>query len=334
MAPEATPAQENEVDLGLDANQLDSPGNSLTEFDTNEKPTGLLVLESGRALVRLDLAGQVLERKPLPTDFLATNLVSFPTSEHESYVAAYARFGSQVRLLDGQLETILTYPERPDENHRIEQVLLEDLDKDGSVEMLVAWSGELGVHCVERTGERRWSFRSVPNVISLAKERTLAGGILLTSQDGAVTPVNIFGKQGQRMAIGKRTVHHLQSTAAKSVRPTEYIGLAYTMEGRQLALGLNRMLNELWSYGLPEGTYQSQVNVVCSVQMMAAGNPHWLLVGPDGSIHLVADDGSFYDSFRIGQYVNGATGLVIEGKSMLVFATSSGLTALHVEFEN
>ena len=59
-----------------------------------------------------------------------------------------------------------------------------------------------------------------------------------------------------------------------------------------------------------------------------------MLIGPDGSIHVIADDGSFHDSFRMGAYVNGAVAYQQGEQQVLVISTDDGITAYSIANPN
>jgi hypothetical protein len=107
--------------------------------------------------------------------------------------------------------------------------------------------------------------------------------------------------------------------------------MSFTLEGRLIAIGLNRNLQEQWSYGLPNGVFQSQVKTPTSVKITGGDSWQWLLAGPDGSVHIVDDDGNFFDAFNFGQNVTGIAGYQDGDAGILLISTNDSVTALRVK---
>ena len=103
------------------------------------------------------------------------------------------------------------------------------------------------------------------------------------------------------------------------------------MDGNQVIIGMDGSLREVWSYSLPPGTYRTQVqNVTCGSILDGPGF-QWLMAGPDGSIHLVADDGQFFDSFGYGDDVTGLAAAQFGAAKVILISTRKGVTAWKVE---
>ena len=99
---------------------------------------------------------------------------------------------------------------------------------------------------------------------------------------------------------------------------------------------MNRNLQEQWSYGLPNGIYQSQVRTPESAKLLPGDPLQWLLAGPDGSVHLISDDGDFFEAFNSGFNVSGLTGFRISDSSgaessVLLLSTDDSVRAYEIE---
>ena len=57
----------------------------------------------------------------------------------------------------------------------------------------------------------------------------------------------------------------------------------------------------------------------------------WLLPGSDGSIHVVALDGTPIDRFNYGEQVTGVATVQIDGKPVLLISSANGVEALRCE---
>ena len=72
--------------------------------------------------------------------------------------------------------------------------------------------------------------------------------------------------------------------------------------GQFTALGLNPKGEVLWKYALPSGTQQPVEPIVVG-RLLPGTARQWLLPGSDGSIHVLAADGTLIDRFNYGEQV-------------------------------
>ena len=100
--------------------------------------------------------------------------------------------------------------------------------------------------------------------------------------------------------------------------------------GRFTALGLSPGGNVLWKYALPSGTQQTVESIVVG-RLLPGTALQWLLPGSDGSIHVLAADGTLIDRFNYGEPVTGLATVEIDGKPVLLISSASGVEALRVE---
>ena len=56
----------------------------------------------------------------------------------------------------------------------------------------------------------------------------------------------------------------------------------------------------------------------------------WLLAGPDGSVHVLDESGEFFDTFHVGQQVDGLAGFRQDGQGVLVISSGGTVTAYNV----
>ena len=78
---------------------------------------------------------------------------------------------------------------------------------------------------------------------------------------------------------------------------------------------------------MPAGTYASQVETPISAQMLSGDGYQWIFAGPDGSIHIVSDDGGFFDYFNTGQQVTGISADHSSGGGRLIVSSLDHVTA-------
>jgi hypothetical protein len=96
-----------------------------------------------------------------------------------------------------------------------------------------------------------------------------------------------------------------------------------------LAIGLDREFSERWSYSLPAGTYETEVQFVRPLRL-PGGKLGWLFAGADGSIHIVSSDGSLRDSFGTGKSVTGLAAWDEPAGPVMLLASPDGLTAWRI----
>ena len=57
----------------------------------------------------------------------------------------------------------------------------------------------------------------------------------------------------------------------------------------------------------------------------------WWLAGPDGSIHVISEDGQLFDSFYYGASLSGIAAGKLGERAVLLVATEEGLAAWEIE---
>jgi hypothetical protein len=100
--------------------------------------------------------------------------------------------------------------------------------------------------------------------------------------------------------------------------------------GRFTAFGLSAKGEMTWKYELPFGTQQLVEPIVVG-HLLPGNSRQWLLPGCDGSIHILASDGTPIDRFNYGEQITGLATLEIDGKLVLLVSSASGVEALRVE---
>ncbi len=315
------------------SSELSSPGNSVV-VRSGEGVKRISVLNGTHEIVQLDSEGKVQTRVQLPLSDSAgiTRLRTAVNAEGKHYYAGFSQLGQQLHLLDEQFQVAFSYPKTAESKLKILDVELLDIDQNGQLELLVGFADPAGIHCVDLSGNRLWSNRATPSVTSIAP-RYLAKPpyLLITSDRGTLRSVSRAGEEGPSITIPNRTIHQLKANRSKTQRPTQFLGISLTVDGRLIAVGLSAGLQESWSYGLPSGFYRSQVETVQSSQLFEGDENQWLLVGPDGSIHLIGDDGDFFDFFRTGESVDGLSAYRDGTRGTLIISTAQGIRAYAVE---
>lgn len=328
--PDKTQPSKLSIQYGWRNDQLPSPGNLavIEKGDTHV----IYAVVAPNTIAELNTSGTRINQKKLAlgNEDSISVLRHFATKQGKSFFYAFTPMGRKAYVLNERLEVILKYPASDRDHSGIQDVLLADLDNSQTPELYVAFGDPIGVHQVNLNGKRNWSSRKVFGVQSLTVDRARFGRLLTCGELGAITPIFVNGQVDRGIPIGKRTIHRLTSADSKIVRPSEFVGLSLTIAGRLIAIGLDRQLNEKWSYGLPNGIYQSPVEIVTASRVLSKLATCWVFVGPDGSIHLVADDGSFFDSFQFGERVDGLSTYRENDQAFIVVSSTSGVQQIQV----
>jgi hypothetical protein len=226
----------------------------------------------------------------------------------------------------------MSYPRAEQEHDGIHDAQLGDLDHDGTPEIYAGFWGLVGIHCVSLDGRRQWSNRSLANILTLAvtpldQRAPDAVRLLATSDRGKLIALD---SQGQQQLLLDGGVHHLYATAVVGWQ-TPYCTISYATNGGLLATGLAPDLSARWTYELPRGTFQSQVQFVQSAAWGDPGTRAWVLAAPDGTVHLVGDDGERLDHFGSGAAVTGlAWANRTAGPPVLLVASPQAITAWQI----
>jgi hypothetical protein len=310
---------------------LDSPGNLLLIPPSARTPARLLALCAMRELVELDDGGRVTARHKLDLpDSAFIGQIGHAVDGHGAeFFWGFSQLGRYVYVFDSQFRKILQYPATDQQHNGVMDAELLDLDGDGQLELYVGFAAPHGCQRVKLSGERQWSNRSLPTTLSVTGRR-ISGftQLFITGEDGSLLPIDADGRAGQPIAIGQSTIHQIESCGEDRPRPCHFMGMSYSIEGRLIAVGLSASLQEQWSYGLPAGVFRHQVQSPRWAPLWGADQGAWLLAGPDGSVHVVRDDGRFFDHMNTGTNVLGIAGHAgTDGRGRLYLTTPGAISA-------
>ena len=332
LFPPASEPKQLRCRLRWQNRELSAPGNLLV-IGRSPSALRLVVLDQMQQAVELDPDGRVVQRHTLEGADRSpiTQLRSTGDPCAGACFVGFARLGQQMHVYDEQYRLLFQYPDSGPRHAGIMDVEVVDLDDDGRLELYVGFADPVGAHRLDLDGKRRWSNPPCrgrfPGRSSIARPPYL----LATGEKGVIVPISRTGGEGPAISVGQRTIHQLAANPTTSPRPTQFLGMSYTVDGRSIAVGLTPELREAWSYGLPGGIYITQVQTPIWAQLLKGPAGQWLLAGPDGSVHLIDDSGEFFDSFHVGHAIEGLAGFQHNGQGVLVITGGGSVTAYDID---
>lgn len=314
---------------------LESPGNIEILDDTDGQPR-ILVVDNRRTIVEVGRSGQLdsSHHLAMPEDAAIDYLHAAADGSGRHWFAGMSNMARQVFVYDDEWTLSLTYPDINQPHDGIRAVQLADTNGDGSPELFVGYWGIVGLQAVEMDGARLWTNRNASSILSLALTPPVeVPDLLVTSSSGLVLRINARGRKEREVQVGTYSVYHL-ATSDDVDAVARYCALAYTPDGNHVAVALDRSLEEVWSYRLPPMGHRNPIRPLRWARFLDPDTGCWLLAGADGSIHVVSDDGSFFDHFQYGQSIHGIHATRFGQRDVLLVATESELTAWSVERQN
>lgn len=323
---------------------LKAPGNLLVVDRPGGPPRLLVVNETdsneANSIAEIGLDGKVVANTPLkvpqgePVLFLRTAA----GADGRRYFVASAMGVQRLHLLDENFNLLLSYPKDDQGSHAgIADVRLADLDGDGTLELAVGYFGIVGVQGVSLEGTRVWANRSVSQVLRLAvlgpdaeRRRNL---LCMNNHEGVLGTLVLLDATGNRVGdivVPNRSLGWITAADLNADGQPELCGLVPVEGGNVVAVGLNLQGQELWSYPLPRGVHEHQIEAVTSGNLLGTGPDQWILAAADGSIHVIAADGELLDRFNYGAVLTGLATAEWDGRPVLLVATPQGVDAWQV----
>ncbi|MCE9526571.1 MAG: hypothetical protein K8R36_11010, partial [Planctomycetales bacterium] len=173
------------------------------------------------------------------------------------------------------------------------------------------------------------------NVLSVAvvpgKSAADPGAELLIAGDsGTISRISGSGKEQPPRAVEKFAIARLASAHFSQGTQSRYLAIASGEKGDAVAIGLDAALKWRWQYPLPSGGHQRPIEPIVSGELLPGRAGTWVIAGPDGSIHVISEDGELTDSFYYGACITGIAIGKVDGVPALLVATDDGLTAWKV----
>jgi hypothetical protein len=216
----------------------------------------------------------------------------------------------------------------------VADVQLADLTGDDGLVLYVGFVGEAGLHTVSLEGKPIRRNKTFPNVVSIAvapADDVNTPRLLLTGDDGTILGINRFGNEQPPKTVGKWPIARIVAARFTGATQAAFIGMSGDRQGNALAVGCDAKLQEHWNYPLPPGIHQVPIEAITSGSLLPARAGEWIFAAPDGSIHVVSEDGEFTDTWNYGAALTGIAAARLGKQRALIVATQEGVTAWGVE---
>jgi outer membrane protein assembly factor BamB len=206
------------------------------------------------------------------------------------------------------------------------QVLTRDRDKE--LRLAVGYWGGVGVQGVGLDGKRKWTERTLDQVVQLTLVRPAADSkdspeLWCTSGRGTILVLDDAGKPLREISVGLRSM--MQIGVARVDGALHGCGLAVEGVGRYQAIGFAADGEPLWRFKLPDGEYSHQVERVQHVTLN--GKPAWMIAAANGTIFWLDHKGQLIDQFAYGNPITGLSLTNSGVNAILLVSTAENLTA-------
>ena len=301
------------------------------------------VLDNWRTVVELAADGSAKARHELQLPQEPLGVISFlrtaVNGDGGRYFAGSAVDMPQAHVFDSDWKTMLSFPANGAKT-KLADVQLGDLDGDGQLELALSYWGEAGVESVSLAGKPFWDSHAVSNVMRLAIGGPDEQGqrqLLASSLKGEITRLGAGGKEEKPIVLDGRFVRLIFAADLDGDGQAELCAIAQNKLadkklGPDVAVGLGPNGEELWTYDLPAGVHRdAAVEMVASGKVLAGEESQWLLVGADGSIHIVSAQGKPIDHFNYGAPLSGLAAAKLAGRQVLLISSEQSVEALAIE---
>jgi hypothetical protein len=299
----------------------------------NEQGNGgphVLALDGGQAIVEFDGGGAKLTRHELPNNIEQAGgfLRTTTDAAGHRYIAASGVGWQKVHIFDDAWKPVLAFPK--ERNPGIADIQIAAYGHSGQPRLYVGYWGGVGVQGVGLDGRRKWSERSLEQVVQLAlvrKEADLPSTppeTWCTSNRGTILVLDAQGKPQREFAVGLRALMHV--AVAHVDGALQCCGLALESVGHYQAVGFSPDGEVAWQYRLPPGEYVHQVERIQHVAL-PGGKAAWMIAAANGTIGWLDHEGIMLDQFIYGEPITGLTMTTKADPAILLVSTPEKLTA-------
>jgi thiol-disulfide isomerase/thioredoxin len=317
---------------------LKEPGNLLV-VPRADGSSQILVLDGWKNVIELGPDGKVAATHPLEigdreaASFLRTGV----DGSGKRHFAVSGSMQQRVHVFDESWKPLVSFPENALEypHTGIADVQLADLQGDGKLELCLGYWGVNGAQAASLEGKLLWSNKSVDTVLRVAVLSPDAEGkrnVLCTNNRGSLVILDPEGKLQGELEVPGQMFHWIVAADLDGQEPLELCGLSARELGVSEAVGVNLKGEQLWTYPLPKGVHMRPIELIIPGRLKNEGPGQWLLPAADGSIHVIAADGKPIDEFNYGNALDGLATAQIDGKPVLLVASSEGVEAFQVSW--
>lgn len=314
---------------------LKSPGNLLIvpSPDGNDR---ILCVEEGNTASEIGWDGVVKSRWPLKPqppdkiDFLRTGV----RKNGQRLFVGWSFGAQQLSVYDENFATLLRYPPDGSPPHEgMADIHLVDLNADGDPEAVVGFLGVVGVQAISLDGKRLWSNRTaaVAFRIGVLPSKNGPSFVVTNTARGSAVHLDHNGQRLGEIIVPGRTIAWLAAADLDGDGTAELCGLDPRDFAQTEAFGFTLAGEELWSYSLPKGMAQYPVEQITAGAVLPGQTRQWILVGADGSLHILDKAGQLVDRFNVGELLTGVAVAQQNGVPVLVVATPKQVIAWKVE---
>lgn len=297
----------------------------------------ILVIEAFKGIAELGPDGKIAGDKKfkLADNEVVSALRTAVDGKGNRYFAAFAVSQQRFHFFDKDWNQLFSFPEDALENKHdgIADVELGDLNGDGVPEAYVGYWGLVGVQAVSLDGKRTASNRRISDVVRCAisaPDKDGARGLFCVNRRKNLAVLDGQLQQITELTVPNRPLTWVVSAPLSGDPNLDWCTLCSARLGENIALGIDLDGRELWNYPLPEGWHPQPIEPIIPGSLDGKKGV-WLLAGTDGSIHIVAPDGTAIDRFHYGKQLCGLATAKINGRQVLLVASPDGVEALEIE---
>jgi len=329
IAPPSEPVTLKRTKL-WSCDKLKQPGNLIVVEGKAGAPE-ILVCDGWGSVARLDAKGQVIATHTLklpkePEEGIVSFLRPATDSDGRKLFIGGASSRQQIHVFDEQFERLYSYPEQTSAGG-IADAEVGDLNGDGHPEIIVSYFDVVGVHCLSLKGERLWANRAAANVYRTALTSPDKQGqrvVLCANERGFFLPIDATGKEGDPIIVDGRGMRAVFSAELGTDGARSYCGLAINKPGQESLVGFDLSGKQLWDFTLPPGLQNyAPLEMVTSGQVVPGAQKQWVCAGADGSVHILAADGTEIDRFHCGAAITGLSASQLDGPTLVIASGST-----------
>lgn len=299
-------------------------------------PDKFLVLDGGEAVVEFNANGEKLAAHEIYGSANATNGFLRTRGEGMEYILVSGVGWQKVFVFDAQWKQVLEFPK--DRHQGIADAQFSEDPRPDKAQIIVGYWGGVGIQGVGLDGRRKWSQRSLDQVVQITnmlvpkkQNEEISTELWCTSSRGSISVFDGDGKPLRELPVGLRSIMYFSLTSEQLDQRPEVLrilgcGLALENLGQYEAVGFDRKGEIAWRFHLPAGEYVHHFNRIQPV--MLPGNKHaWMIAAADGTIFWIDHEGQLIDKFAYGKPLTGIAMTNTPDAAILLVSTSDNLTA-------